>query len=223
MHAPLSRGARSGANRVLIVGSTFGLRPDKEVGRCRLYCSPGAALVCGLDWSVVSTNGITGEEDGESKIRINVHLEFLVRPIRGPGLELASMDLKNQRPRSCRLSRSPSLSVALRSRNRHLEAEDGVLLRHSLDLVLDRDDLKREFRVLDDDACDAHSADTATSHHGEQRAVEISTGEHGSGTRGRQQSPPRSLLPLQPQNFLDVGTPHVMQRLEDGIFPLLLW
>lgn len=125
--------------------------------------------------------------------------ELLIGAIARAMLELIAMNLKAKR-----------LVVRCRVGCRDVDAEHGALLGQRLDVVLRRDDLEGEARVLDDDASHADATGTPAPRDLDLGAVEV----------GRAQLRRRALAPviqLAPEDLTRVTHPELVQRREDGV------
>lgn len=106
-----------------------------------------------------------------------------------------------------------------------LIAEDRILLRKSLDLVLGRHDHKCELRISDHNAFDADFAHIRAPHHLDLGAVEIRTREESAVALGRHLFRPGAFhhLPVShvSQYLQHVSSPHFVQALVDVILDLI--
>lgn len=104
-----------------------------------------------------------------------------------------------------------------------METKDGMLLGHLFTSIFLGTDVKGELSILDNNSRQGDTADASTSHDGQQCAVEISTGEHGSSNRRRDVGVlGLSIGGLKTKNLAHVGAPHGVQGLVEGIFLLIL-
>lgn len=141
-----------------------------------------------------------------SQIHIIMRPELLVRPIGCPRLEVTSIYLKTH-------GLLPFLF------ERHLQPEHRMLLRHSLYLILLRDDIKRELGIPHHNSLQPNPARTSTPHDLNKRTMVVGRDEQ----RTCRVAVDVCTTSCDAEYLANVAAPKGVEGLVDGVFALRFW